>query len=77
MKPRPLAVIRNRRLNSVALLAPLRSVQFSSVQFSSLHFTSVLVVVYLPSVLVFALAFFLFWAKWLADQIAVRVWCVG
>ena len=26
----PLAVIRNRRLNSVALLAPLRSVQFSS-----------------------------------------------
>ena len=31
-KPRPLAVIRNRRLNSVALLAPLRSVQskFSS-----------------------------------------------
>ena len=30
-KPRPLAVIRNRRLNSVALLAPLRSVQFSSV----------------------------------------------
>ena len=25
---RPLAVIRNRRLNSVALLAPLRSVQF-------------------------------------------------
>ena len=33
-KPRHLAVIRNRRLNSVALLAPLRSVQFSSVQFS-------------------------------------------
>ena len=32
-KPRPLAVIRNRRLNSVALLVPLRSVQFSSVQF--------------------------------------------
>ena len=31
-KPRPLAVIRNRRLNSVALLVPLRSVQFSSVQ---------------------------------------------
>ena len=30
-KPRPLAVIRNRRLNSVALLVPLRSVQFSSV----------------------------------------------
>ena len=30
MKPRPLAVIRNRRLNSVALLAPLRSVQFRS-----------------------------------------------
>ena len=30
-KPRPLAVIRNRRLNSVALLDPLRSVQFSSV----------------------------------------------
>ena len=30
-KPRPLAVIRNRRLNSVALLALLRSVQFSSV----------------------------------------------
>ena len=29
MKPRPLAVIRNRRLNSVALLDPLRSVQFS------------------------------------------------
>ena len=31
-KPHPLAVIRNRRLNSVALLnlAPLRSVQFSS-----------------------------------------------
>ena len=29
-KPRPLAVIRNRRLNSVALLDPLRSVQFSS-----------------------------------------------
>ena len=28
-KPRPLAVIRNRRLNSVALLVPLRSVQFS------------------------------------------------
>ena len=27
-KPRPLAVIRNRRLNSVALLVPLRSVQF-------------------------------------------------
>ena len=34
-KPCPLAVIRNRRLNSVALLVPLRSVQFSSVQFSS------------------------------------------
>ena len=34
-KPRPLAVIRNRRLNSVALLVPLRSVQFSSVQFST------------------------------------------
>ena len=34
-KPRPLAVIRNRRLNSVALLAPPPSVQFSSVQFSS------------------------------------------
>ena len=32
IKPRPLAVIRNRRLNSVALLDPLRSVQFSSVQ---------------------------------------------
>ena len=31
-KPRPLAAIRNRRLNSVALLATLRSVQFSSVQ---------------------------------------------
>ena len=31
IKPRPLAVIRNRRLNSVALLDPLRSVQFSSV----------------------------------------------
>ena len=30
-KLRHLAVIRNRRLNSVALLAPLRSVQFSSV----------------------------------------------
>ena len=29
-KPRPLAVIRNRRLNSVAPLAPLRSVQFSA-----------------------------------------------
>ena len=29
IKPRPLAVIRNRRLNSVALLDPLRSVQFS------------------------------------------------
>ena len=29
-KPRPLAVIRNRRLNSVALLDPLRSVQFSA-----------------------------------------------
>ena len=29
-KPRPLAVIRNRRLNSVALLVALRSVQFSS-----------------------------------------------
>ena len=29
-KPRPLAVIRNRRLNSVALLVPLRSVQFSA-----------------------------------------------
>ena len=28
-KASPLAVIRNRRLNSVALLAPLRSVQFS------------------------------------------------
>ena len=28
--PRPLAVIRNRRLNSVALLDPLRSVQFST-----------------------------------------------
>ena len=28
-KPRALAVIRNRRLNSVALLDPLRSVQFS------------------------------------------------
>ena len=33
-KPRPLAP-RNRRLNSVALLDPLRSVQFSSVQLSS------------------------------------------
>ena len=32
-KPRTLAVTRNRRLNSVALLVPLRSVQFSSVQF--------------------------------------------
>ena len=31
----PLAVIRNRRLNGVALLAPLRSVQFSSVPLSS------------------------------------------
>ena len=31
MKPRPLAVIRNRRLNSVALLDPLRSVQFSPI----------------------------------------------
>ena len=31
-KPRPLAVIRNRRLNSVALLVPLRSVQFTSSQ---------------------------------------------
>ena len=30
IKPRPLAVIRKRRLNSVALLDPLRSVQFSS-----------------------------------------------
>ena len=30
--PHPLAIIRNRRLNSVALLDPLRSVQFSSVQ---------------------------------------------
>ena len=30
-KPRPLAVIRNRRLNSVAVSAPLRSVQFSLV----------------------------------------------
>ena len=30
-KPRPLVVIRNRRLNGVALLDPLRSVQFSSV----------------------------------------------
>ena len=29
IKPRPLAVIRNRRLNSVALLAPLRSVQYA------------------------------------------------
>ena len=29
-KPRPLAVIRNRRLNSVALLVQLRSVQFST-----------------------------------------------
>ena len=29
-KPRPLAVIRNRRPKSVALLVPLRSVQFSS-----------------------------------------------
>ena len=28
IKPRPLAVIRNRRLNSLALLDPLRSVQF-------------------------------------------------
>ena len=28
-KPRPLAVIRNRRLNSVAPLVPLRSVQFA------------------------------------------------
>ena len=34
IKPRPLAVIRNRRLNSVALLVPLRSVQFSSVHTS-------------------------------------------
>ena len=34
-KPRPLAVIRNRRLNSVALLAPLSYVQFSSVQLNS------------------------------------------
>ena len=32
-KPRPLAAIRDRRLNSVALLAPLRSVQFSSCQY--------------------------------------------
>ncbi len=39
-KPRPLAVIRNRRLNSVALLVPLHSVQFSSVQFL-LSFASV------------------------------------
>ena len=29
-KPRPLAVIRNRRLNNVALLDPLRPVQFSA-----------------------------------------------
>ena len=52
-KPRPLAVIRNRRLNSVALLDPLRSVQFSSVvqfscsvQFSSCQFSCC----YLPAV---------------------------
>jgi hypothetical protein len=41
--PRPLAVIRNMRLNSVALLVPLRSLQFSSVppvQFSPLFFPS-------------------------------------
>ena len=30
IKPRPLSVIRNRRLNSVALLVPLRSDQFST-----------------------------------------------
>ena len=40
MKPRPLAVIKNRRPNSVALLAPPRSVQFSSVQFSSVQLRS-------------------------------------
>ena len=33
----PLAAIRNRRLNSVALLDPLRPVQFSSVQFTLLQ----------------------------------------
>ena len=33
-KPRPLAVIRNRRLNSVALLVPLRSVQFSQTDYA-------------------------------------------
>ena len=32
-KPHPLAVNRNRRLNNVALLVPLRSAQFSSVSF--------------------------------------------
>ena len=37
MKPRPLAVIRNRRLNSVALLVPLRSVQFSSAHLNTSH----------------------------------------
>ena len=36
---RPLAVNRNRRLNNVALLDPLRSVQFSSVQSSYLVWT--------------------------------------
>ena len=34
-KPHPLAVNRNRRLNNVALLVPLRSAQFSSVFFCS------------------------------------------
>ena len=60
-KPRPLAVVRNRYLNSVALLDPLRSDQISSgcaslatvdaqavAAFGSLR--SVLVVIYLPSV---------------------------
>ena len=38
---------------------------------------TVLVVIYLPSVLVVCVGVFSFWSKWLADQIAVRVWCVG
>ena len=61
-QPRPLAVIRNRRLNSVALLAPLRSVQFS---------------LYLPSVLVGLRWVFFLRVGLLADRFAFRVWCVG
>ena len=51
-KPRPLAVIRNSRLNSVALLVPLRSVQFSSVALDArgcLAWTSLGIILFLRS----------------------------